>query len=91
MGNNKAVTLVRIACIAGAVLDGLWVVPLERRGVLLRTLVPVKLGLDAASILVVTDFMVPLDRFLLMKIDAALIYALFIAALLAFSPRRRSV
>jgi hypothetical protein len=37
----------------------------------------VKLGLDAASILVVTDLMVPLDRFLLMKIDAALIYALF--------------
>jgi len=52
--------------------------PVERRGVVLMTIIPVKVCLDLASIyLLVYNFM-PLEKILLYKIDSILLYALFI-------------
>ncbi len=52
--------------------------PLERRGVLLLTIFPVKVGLDLASFYLVAYGFVPLDKLLLSKVDAVLLYVLFI-------------
>lgn len=133
--NSKAIRLLRAAFIAGAVIDGVWVVPmlipeiglplygmsgsgltpplryalqvgaalmagwtallawaavkpLERRAVALMTLLPVKVGLDAAGLYLALSGTTPIGRALLMKIDALPLYALFIAALTHSSPKR---
>jgi hypothetical protein len=52
--------------------------PVRRRGVLLLTVVPVKVCLDLASLALPLAGIVPVGRFLLTKIDSVAIYALFI-------------
>ncbi len=52
--------------------------PVERRGVLLLTIFPVKVGLDLASLYLVTYGIVPLEKYLVSKIDAIILYGLFI-------------
>lgn len=52
--------------------------PVERRGVLLLTIFPVKVSLDLASIYLVIYGLVPLEKMIISKIDAILLYMLFI-------------
>jgi hypothetical protein len=52
--------------------------PLERRGVLLLTIFPVKVGLDLASLYLVVYEFVPLEKLLLSKVDAVFLYGLLI-------------
>jgi hypothetical protein len=52
--------------------------PLERRGVLLLTIFPVKVGLDLASFYLVVYEFVPLEKLLLSKVDAVFLYGLLI-------------
>ncbi len=51
--------------------------PLERRGVLLLTIFPVKVCLDLASLYLVMYGILPLERLLLSKVDAVVLYGLF--------------
>lgn len=76
----------RYAMAVGAALMAGWTVlllwadrkPVERRGVLLLTICPVMLGLDAASIQLVRYDLVPLDRMIGSWIQTGLVHVLFI-------------
>ena len=71
---------------AGAALMAGWTVlllwadrrPVERRGVLLLTIIPVKVGLDLASLILPVYGVIPWEKWLLTKIDAVILYILFI-------------
>jgi hypothetical protein len=52
--------------------------PVERRGVLLLTIVPVLVGLDAASVQLVRYDIVPMDRMVASWIQTGLVHVLFI-------------
>jgi hypothetical protein len=52
--------------------------PVERRGVLLLTIFPVKVCLDLASLYLLSYHLVTIEKMLLSKIDAILLYVLFI-------------
>lgn len=52
--------------------------PVERRGVLLLTILPVKVCLDLAKLWLVKYAVVPLEKLLAASVDAVFLYALFI-------------
>lgn len=76
----------RYAMAVGAALMAGWTVlllwadrrPVERRGVLLLTICPVLLGLDAASIQLVRYDLVPIERVIGSWIPTGLVHVLFI-------------
>jgi hypothetical protein len=76
----------RYALAIGAALMLAWTVlllwadrrPVERRGVLLITIVPLKVCLDLASLYLPVLGLMTIERFIISKIDAILIYCLFI-------------
>lgn len=104
--NFQPDAVVRYALAVGAALMLGWTVlllwadrkPVERRGVILLTVVPVKVCLDAAALIPPVLGVISWTRYLLMEIDAPVLYVLFIFAYVyeepgeerSFTPRRWS-
>lgn len=79
-GEYRYAMAVAAALMAGWTVLLLWAdrKPIERRGVLLVTICPVLLGLDAASYLLIRYELVPVERMIVSWIPTGLVHVLFI-------------